>query len=161
MQGAPLRLGATLKSFYDHLVIIGDAAGHIDPLTGEGIHTAMEGGYLAADELNAALEVNDLSEARLKRYEDRWMKAFGNDFRWSARMARIYTRYPLFVEASVRVMQNKGAEILYEWGTMMTGQAPKSGFLQPRMFMPILSEAAKLLVRRNEAPRLVESAASA
>lgn len=43
MRAAALRLGGQgLKtSFDDHLLIIGDAAGHIDPLTGEGIHTAM------------------------------------------------------------------------------------------------------------------------
>ena len=34
MQGVP-------RTYDDHLLIIGDAAGHIDPLTGEGIHTAM------------------------------------------------------------------------------------------------------------------------
>ena len=34
VQGVP-------RSYDDHLLIIGDAAGHIDPLTGEGIHTAM------------------------------------------------------------------------------------------------------------------------
>lgn len=28
-------------TYGDHLMIIGDAAGHTDPLTGEGIHTAM------------------------------------------------------------------------------------------------------------------------
>ncbi len=43
LQAASLRLGSQgLKtSFDDHLLIIGDAAGHIDPLTGEGIHTAI------------------------------------------------------------------------------------------------------------------------
>ena len=43
MRAAALRLGSQgLKTSYDdHLLIIGDAAGHIDPLTGEGIHTAM------------------------------------------------------------------------------------------------------------------------
>lgn len=43
MRAAALRLGGQgLRTTYDdHLLIIGDAAGHIDPLTGEGIHTAM------------------------------------------------------------------------------------------------------------------------
>ena len=43
MRVAALRLGSqgVPRSFDDHLLIIGDAAGHIDPLTGEGIHTAM------------------------------------------------------------------------------------------------------------------------
>ena len=43
MRAAPLRLGSQGVSvtYDDHLLIIGDAAGHIDPLTGEGIHTAI------------------------------------------------------------------------------------------------------------------------
>ena len=43
MKAASLRLGGQglRTTFDDHLVIIGDAAGHIDPLTGEGIHTAI------------------------------------------------------------------------------------------------------------------------
>ena len=43
MKAASLRLGGQgLRTTYDdHLLIIGDAAGHIDPLTGEGIHTAI------------------------------------------------------------------------------------------------------------------------
>ena len=43
MRAAALRLGSQglSTSYDDHLLIVGDAAGHIDPLTGEGIHTAM------------------------------------------------------------------------------------------------------------------------
>ena len=43
MRAAALRLGSqgVPQSYDDHLIIVGDAAGHIDPLTGEGIHTAM------------------------------------------------------------------------------------------------------------------------
>jgi len=149
MQGAPLRLGAHVKSYFDHMVVIGDAAGHIDPLTGEGIHTAMDGGWLAAEELISALEVGDLSEKRLKRYEDRWMKAFGWDFKVSSWMAKFYTRFPIFVEASARVMQKKGAQILFEWGKMMTGVAPKTGFLRPAMFMPVLIEAARIALDKK------------
>lgn len=49
MKAASLRLGGQgLRTTYDdHLVIVGDAAGHIDPLTGEGIHTAIMVGLTA------------------------------------------------------------------------------------------------------------------
>lgn len=155
MKGAPLRLGGTLKTYYDHLLVIGDAAGHIDPLTGEGIHTAMDGAHLAAEELFGALESGDLSAARLERYQDRWMKAFGDDFRWSAMMARVYTRLPIFVEASARVMQKRGLGILSDWGRIMTGAEPKKRFLSPRLVAPILLEALKLLLKGDRNPEVV------
>ncbi len=157
MQGAPLRLGGTRRTYYENLLVVGDAAGHIDPLTGEGIHTAIEGGYLAAQELKGALAAGDLSARRLAAYERAWMAAFGNDFRWSARMARIYTRFPIFVEASARVMQRDGAKALYEWGRMMTGAAPKTGFLDPRLFGPILVEAGKLLLGGKSGGQVIYS----
>ena len=37
----PFVLTGVSRTYDDHIIIIGDAAGHIDPLTGEGIHTAM------------------------------------------------------------------------------------------------------------------------
>lgn len=155
MKGAPLRLGGTLKTYFDHMVVIGDAAGHIDPLTGEGIHTAMDGGWMAAEEIIKCFAANDFSEARLKAYEDRWMEAFGKDFRMSAMMARVYTRLPIFVEASARVMQKKGLSVLNEWGRIMTGAEPKLNFLKPRLVLPILVEAAKLLLSGNKNTEVV------
>ena len=52
MRAAALRLGSQglSTSYDDHLLIIGDAAGHIDPLTGEGIHTAMMVRYCSAQQ---------------------------------------------------------------------------------------------------------------
>ena len=67
-------------------------------------------------------------------------------------MARVYTRLPIFVEASARVMQKKGLEVLSEWGRIMTGADPKMKFLKPRMVLPILFEAAKLLIQIEPHP---------
>lgn len=38
---APIRTGGVDRSYADQCLLVGDAAGHVDPLTGEGIHTAM------------------------------------------------------------------------------------------------------------------------
>ena len=62
MKGAWLRLGGIPKSYADNLLIIGDAAGHIDPLTGEGIQFAMEGAEKAAETLIEALRVGRFDE---------------------------------------------------------------------------------------------------
>jgi flavin-dependent dehydrogenase len=56
----------------DHLLIIGDAAGHIDPLTGEGIHTAMMGGKAAAQTLIDMVNTGDFTRQSCKAYERRW-----------------------------------------------------------------------------------------
>ena len=49
------------------LLLAGDAAGFVDPMTGDGLHLAMRGALLAADEALVALErgTADGSVARL------------------------------------------------------------------------------------------------
>lgn len=82
MKAASLRLGGQgLKTSYDnHLLIIGDAAGHIDPMTGEGIHTAMMDGKAAAETLLEMRVSGDYSANATQMYHKRWMKAYGYDF---------------------------------------------------------------------------------
>jgi len=142
MRGAPMRLGGIPRSVAERLLIIGDAAGHIDPLTGEGIHYAIEGAAIAAEVLAEALRAGDFSAAFLNRYHWRWRRAFGRDFRWSARMARICGRHPALLDAAVSVMRRRGVDYLREWGEAMTGARPKSSFLHPRMALPLLREVA-------------------
>ena len=143
MRGAPLRLGGIPQSYADHLLIIGDAAGHIDPLTGEGIHYGIEGASIAADVLVEALRASDLTAVYLRRYHQRWRHSFGGDFRWSARMARICARHPSFLDGAAALMRRRGTNFLRDWGEMMTGGKSKAGFLRPRFALPLLRELAQ------------------
>jgi menaquinone-9 beta-reductase len=140
MKGAPLRLGGIAKSYGDHLIILGDAAGQIDPLTGEGIQYAMDAAEIAAESIAEALAENDLGEASLKRYDDRWRRAFGNDFAWSSRFARFYLRYPAFLDAAAATLRRRGDPYLAQWAEIMTGARPKRDFLKPRMLFPVLAD---------------------
>ena len=63
----------------DRVVVVGDAASFVDPINGEGIHTALESGRIAAYVANEGLRAGDLSAAFLSRYEHRWRSAFQRD----------------------------------------------------------------------------------
>ena len=115
MKGAPLRLGGIAKSYGDHVLIAGDAAGHIDPLTGEGIQYAMDAAEIAAQSLAEALAENDLGAASLRRYEKRWRRAFGYDFAWSARFAQLYLRHPGLLDAAAATLRRRGESYLAQW----------------------------------------------
>ena len=143
MRAAPLRLGGVPLSYGRHLLVIGDAAGHIDPLTGEGIQYAMDGGEIAAGVLDEALTAGDLGAAFLERYQDRWMASFGWDFRWSWVMAQATVRFPSFLDGTAALMRRRGADFLVEWGEAMTGARPKRAFLRPRVVLPILGETVR------------------
>jgi geranylgeranyl reductase family protein len=69
---APLRLGGVEKSYARQFMAVGDAAGQTDPLTGEGIHTAMIAGRIAARTLHELLARGDLSERACAAYHEGW-----------------------------------------------------------------------------------------
>ena len=108
MKGAPLRLGGVARSSGERFLVLGDAAGQIDPLTGEGIQYAMDAAEIAAETLILALGEGDLRAARLQRYHDGWQRRFGADFAWSARIAAICGRYPGLLDTEARALRYHG-----------------------------------------------------
>jgi flavin-dependent dehydrogenase len=60
----------------DGFLLVGDAAGFLDPFTGEGVFRALRGAELAAEALNAALRRGDCSAAALAPYAARRREAF-------------------------------------------------------------------------------------
>jgi len=80
--GWPLNTYRPVGSNYaERVLFIGDAAGFVDPINGEGIHTALESARIAAEVADEALRVGDLTAPFLSRYERRWRAAFDLDMR--------------------------------------------------------------------------------
>ena len=63
-------------------MLVGDAAGMIDPLTGEGIHHAMEAGKMAAGFLEEVCAHGNYDHRVMKLWHDLWMDKFGYDYKW-------------------------------------------------------------------------------
>lgn len=63
----------------DGVMLAGDAAHMINPLSGGGIVNAMKGGRLAGRLAAAAIVEGDTSAKRLQRYHDDWMQLLGED----------------------------------------------------------------------------------
>ena len=80
-RGAALPLKPVAKTYTNRVILCGDAAGLINPATGEGIDYAMTSGKIAAGVITEALEVNDMSEKFLSKYESIWKKDFGKDIK--------------------------------------------------------------------------------
>lgn len=139
MKAASLRLGSqgVKTSYDDHLLIIGDAAGHIDPLTGEGIHNAMMGGKAAAQTMIDMVTNGDYSANSTKTWEDRWMALYGHDFTLSAAGAKLVYHYPILLDACASEMQRKGDAMMAKWAEIMTGMQPKTYFLRPDIAIPM------------------------
>ena len=67
------------KTYTDGVMIAGDAAHMINPLSGGGIVNAMKAGRLAGCTAAAAIREGDTSDRRLSAYHHRWMELLGDD----------------------------------------------------------------------------------
>jgi len=65
------------------VLLVGDAAGFYDPLTGEGVFTALRGAELAAETAGHALARGDVSLAALARYRDARRAVFADKQRFT------------------------------------------------------------------------------
>ena len=70
----------TIKQTYtDGVLVAGDAAHMINPLSGGGINNAMKAGRLAGRTAAAAIREGDTSARRLSAYHQAWMDLLGED----------------------------------------------------------------------------------
>eukprot|EP01012_Entosiphon_sulcatum_P039657 TRINITY_DN524_c0_g2_i4.p1 TRINITY_DN524_c0_g2~~TRINITY_DN524_c0_g2_i4.p1 ORF type:complete len:377 (-),score=49.41 TRINITY_DN524_c0_g2_i4:20-1150(-) len=136
------------RSYADHFLIVGDAAGHVDPMTGEGIHTAMQAGKLAATTLTEMFQAGNFTASAGEVYEARVMEEFGFDFRYSHWGTWLIYHCPILLDAMAGVAQRKGKDFMVDFGEIMTGVKPKVNFLQPRLAIPLVLELTWQIIKR-------------
>jgi flavin-dependent dehydrogenase len=66
------------------VVFAGDAAGALDPFSGEGQASALASGLLAADRIEGALADGSTAERLASDYAAAWRRRFGRRFAWAA-----------------------------------------------------------------------------
>ncbi|MBC7099914.1 hypothetical protein H5T52_12570 [Candidatus Bipolaricaulota bacterium] len=70
-------------------MVVGDAAGQVDPLTGGGIHIAAECAKIAGETASEAIEMGRADAEFLKRYEKRWYRRVGANIKRSLKYRKI------------------------------------------------------------------------
>ena len=80
VQGGGVPLAAPLRTQYaDNMILVGDAARHVNPITGGGLHTAVAGGKIAAKFLAGHLgDGLPLRNGALEAYQNLWLDELGN-----------------------------------------------------------------------------------
>jgi digeranylgeranylglycerophospholipid reductase len=74
--GVPVS-GPLKQTVKENVMLVGDAARQVNPLTGGGIDSAMRAGTIAGEVAAKAVDEGDTSEKRLMEYEKRWREAIG------------------------------------------------------------------------------------
>ncbi len=131
ISGSNLPLGSKVrKAFGDGFILLGDAAGLIDPFTGEGIGNAMHSGKIAAEVLADVCKGEDYSASQLQAYQDRVWQEMGDTMRLSYKLQRLL-KYDLLLNLLLRRC-NK-SKYFADWiADMLVGQTSKQDFLTPK-----------------------------
>jgi len=94
-----------LQHVFDGAILVGDAAGFINPLTGGGIHNALVSAELAAQVADEALQANDFSRANMQHYEQLCHEHMWQSMKNSYWMQRSFLRFPILVDFLVKQMK--------------------------------------------------------
>lgn len=91
IKGYPLRVDfAAAPTYGERTLLVGEAAGLVNPLTGEGIDYALETGRLAAGHLGQVFARGDLSRQDLEAYDHMLRQRFQSLFHFCNRMRDLY-----------------------------------------------------------------------
>jgi len=74
----------------DHVIMIGDAAGMITPLCGNGMSMAMHASKIAAEKISKFLEGAVSREIMEQEYAEKWNKLFANRLKTGRRLQRLF-----------------------------------------------------------------------
>lgn len=74
----------------DHVLMIGDAAGMITPLCGNGMSMALHASKIAAEEISKFLEGRISRKIMEDEYEEKWKKLFANRLKMGRMLQRLF-----------------------------------------------------------------------
>ncbi len=84
--------GPIKKTYGNGIMVVGDAAGQVDPVTGGGIHISAKCAKIAGTVAAEAIQKDDFSERFLKNYEKEWKNQIGKDLQKSLRFRKIFDK---------------------------------------------------------------------
>lgn len=117
-------------------MLLGDAAGLIDPFTGEGIANAMYSGRSAVEIARLACAEGDFSAASLARYESGIWNEVGGELKTSARLQRIARFQPLLNFTIRKAAANPGVRDVIS--AMIAEEMPRKALTSPLFYFNLL-----------------------
>lgn len=91
-----------MKHVFNGALLVGDAAGFINPITGGGIHNSIISAELAANVVDDALKSGDVSYEGMKVYEQLCHDEMWNGMKSSHNMQKWFMHFPWLVDILVR-----------------------------------------------------------
>jgi digeranylgeranylglycerophospholipid reductase len=108
LEGAGIPMAPLERIHTDNVMLVGDAAGHCDSMTGDGIYHAMAAGKLAASVAAEAISKGDYSAGTLRAYQSKWSLTGGRELAWSRERLEIVSRdFLRFNQTRIRLLENR------------------------------------------------------
>jgi len=93
-QAAPVPVGGEVEDYVtDNMMLCGDAAGQVIPLTGAGIHTSIVAGKIAGEVAGAAAREGEVGSKRLSAYRERFEALWGEKISNSLKALESFERF--------------------------------------------------------------------
>lgn len=135
--GWNLPVGSKHRKIYGNgFLLLGDAAGLIDPFTGEGIGNALYSARHAAATAAEACRTGDFSERFLARYDQRLWSEIGDELKVSARLQKIGRFRGLLNLVIHKAARNPAVSDLI--CGMIANEVPKQRLANPFFYLNLL-----------------------
>ena len=120
----------------DGFLLLGDAAGLVDPFTGEGIGNAMVSGRIASEIAARSKRDNNFTKQYLKKYDQDLWGYLGNELSTSSKLLKLAHSKFLLNFVIDRAARNKKVRDLMSG--MLSEEIPKSELSNPLFYLKIL-----------------------
>lgn len=117
-------------------MLLGDAAGLIDPFTGEGIGNALYAAKFAVEAAAEALAEGDFRSASLARYDRRLWATIGAELRLSTRLQKIGRSRFLLNMVIGKAARNRALGNLI--ASMIANEEPKTSLGNPMFYLKVM-----------------------
>jgi geranylgeranyl reductase family protein len=135
-RGWNLPVGSLHRKCYGNgFMLLGDAAGLIDPFTGEGIGNALYSARVAMDTAKEAVESNNFSEEFLYQYDKRLWNEIGDELKVSTKLQKIGRIRFLLNFVINKASRNETVKELISG--MMANQIPKTKLANPLFYVKL------------------------
>lgn len=92
MHSGKIPIGRMQRMSGDRVMLVGDAASQVKPVSGGGIHPILSAAPILAGVASSALDSDDLGARRLGEYDRIWNSGPGRELRRGMRLRRAYLR---------------------------------------------------------------------
>lgn len=86
-------IGGRPRSYGERVLLAGDAAGQVKPVSGGGLYPAFKSAKPLCDVASKAFETGDFSERSLSKYDKMWKKSAGRELRTGYTLRKMFVKF--------------------------------------------------------------------